>query len=452
MAGKAIIHISRMLGNQGSDFPGRIALKIDPQLLPKLAGQIKMHTIIVTGTNGKTTTSKMMAAILAAAGYSLVHNSAGANMVTGITTAFINAAGITGECGRDCALLETDEANVPLLLKAIAPDYMVITNFFRDQLDRYGELDSIVRLIGDSVQNRDVRLLLNGDDPLQAYRFACDAKSYYGFAATPYDTLTSSDSREGRFCVLCGAELDYRYFHYAHLGNYECSGCGNRNPQIDYLGTDLRMETGIEFELEGQALRSTYQGFYNAYNMLAAAALSLELGVAPAVTAQAIAEYKPRAGRMEKFSIGGREVTLILVKNPTGLDQSLGSLRYDPRPKAVFFALNDNAADGRDVSWVWDADFETLCAPEAQVEHFFAAGTRGADIALRACYAGFERQRIELHDRLEAGISASLDHGGGDGCVYVLSTYTALFKCRRILSRYARKRTVSRLPEGGEGQ
>ncbi|MDD3023573.1 MAG: Mur ligase family protein [Syntrophomonadaceae bacterium] len=220
LVGKLAIVMSRMLGNQGTDFAGRIALKIYPEILEKLAGNIKQGIIMVTGTNGKTTTSNMVAAILKAKGYTLVHNQAGANMISGITTAFIAASNLLGNKEFDYALLETDEANVPLLLKRTNPQYLLITNFFRDQLDRYGELDHTINLIKSAVKDSRIKLLLNADDPLSAHFQKENSLQcwYYGFDDTVYDTNKSTESREGRYCVFCGCEINYKRFHYAQLG------------------------------------------------------------------------------------------------------------------------------------------------------------------------------------------------------------------------------------------
>jgi len=218
---KLLICLSRLLGNQGTDFPGRIARIIDPHILEKLAANVKEEIYIITGTNGKTTTTNMIARILEEKCYSFVHNQAGANMITGITTAFIKEADILGKKAFEYALLETDEAYVPLLLKEITPRVVLITNFFRDQLDRFGELDKTISLIKDAVRDTEVELVLNADDPLVVH-FHNDTGLhcwYYGFDDTDYDVFEGEESREGRFCVFCGAELQYERFHYAHWVN-----------------------------------------------------------------------------------------------------------------------------------------------------------------------------------------------------------------------------------------
>ncbi|MEQ8200814.1 MAG: Mur ligase family protein, partial [Syntrophomonadaceae bacterium] len=291
LVGKAIILASRLAGNQGSNLPGKVATRIYPPLLQVLSRNIIRSTLVITGTNGKTTTTNMVAAIIRAQGNTFVHNQAGANMMTGITTAFINQTNWLGTRPFDYALLEADEANVPLLLQVLKPRCLLITNFFRDQLDRFGELDRTIGLIKDAVKQTDVELILNSDDPLQS-DFAAETGLrcwYYGFADTVYDSLAGADSREGRYCVICGRELEYARFHYAQLGVFQCPGCGNTNPIPDFQASGLRLTPSISFEVNNLAIESPYQGFYNAYNVLAAVALARLTGMDAGVIQKAIA-------------------------------------------------------------------------------------------------------------------------------------------------------------------
>lgn len=433
MTGKFLIFLSRLLGNQGSNFPGLWARKIYPALLVELASEVRREIIVVTGTNGKTTTSNMIAAILRQQGYSVIHNRAGANMLPGITTAFIQQNNIFGLREFDYALLETDEATVPALLKEVKPGMMLITNFFRDQLDRYGELDRIIQVINTALQDQIIKLVLNSDDPLAVCFGSAGAITtyYFGFENTEYDVFQNAESREGRYCVLCGHELDYERYHYAQLGQYHCPQCGNHNPEPNYKGMDLLLADDITMNVNGLELHSPYQGFYNAYNVLAAASVAKSLGMSDHAIQQAIKEYRPRAGRMEEFEIGGKRVVLILVKNPTGLNQSLAALKNDNNPKSVFFALNDNAADGRDISWIWDAELEMLSEEDDKIVKVVSSGLRCGDIAVRFKYCGIDPALISIESELEKGIQNSLDSAAP--VVYILSTYTALFDCRKIL-------------------
>jgi len=431
--GKLAIVFSRIAGNQGTNFPGRLARKIDPTILSEISRHISREIIIVTGTNGKTTTSNMIAEIFRENGCSYVHNRAGANMLSGITTAFIKATNLSGNRPFDYALLETDEANVPLLLQEVQAGALLITNFFRDQLDRYGELDYTINMVKNSVRTHNLELILNADDPLLSeFQTQTGLKcKYYGFTETIYDELSSADSREGRYCAVCGHELDYQRYHYAQLGQYHCPHCNNHNPSLDFSGHDLQMNPSITFAINELSVRSAYQGFYNAYNILAAVSMAKRLGIDDNVIQRAILQYQPRAGRMEKFLIEDKPCLLVLVKNPTGLNQSLNMLGQDPASKSLFIALNDNAADGRDISWIWDADVETITRAEAAINAVICSGQRSGDIALRIKYAGFDTDRIRIESRLQEGIAMAIRTQSD--AAYILCTYTALFTCRHIL-------------------
>ncbi|MDD3893703.1 MAG: Mur ligase family protein [Syntrophomonadaceae bacterium] len=434
ITGKAAIVLSRIAGNQGTDFPGRIARKIYPPILSESAGDIKREIIIITGTNGKTTTSNMIAEIIRENGCSLVHNTEGANLLTGITTAFIPSASLFGRCSCDYALLETDEANVPLLLQEIQPQALLVTNFFRDQLDRYGELDNTIRLIRDAIKGKkDLELVLNADDPLLAdfERYSGLKSWYYGFDDTAYDEFAGNNTREGRYCVLCGHELDYERYHYAQLGKYHCPACDNHNPDRDFTGHDLKMTPEISFKINEMEITSPYQGFYNAYNILAAVSMGKRLSIDDEVIQRAIMNYRPRAGRMEKFFINGKPCLLVLVKNPAGFNQILNMMTQDPARKGLFIALNDNAADGRDISWIWDTEAEIIARAEAGVAEVVCAGQRSGDMALRIKYAGFAPEYIRIISGLQAGIEQTLEIESETA--YILCTYTALFECRKIL-------------------
>jgi len=432
-AGKLLIAGSRALGQQGTNMPGRVASLIYPPLLAELSRNITRDCFIVTGTNGKTTTSNLAAAIIREQGCNVVHNQAGANMLAGITSAFIQKSDLSGQRTHEYALLETDEANVAPLLQILKPRYLLITNFFRDQLDRYGELDTTVKLITSAVQGTDIELILNADDPLQSHWPAITSLKcvYYGFDRTDYDSLESADSREGRYCMLCGHEMEYSYYHYAQLGKFQCPHCGHHNQPPEYLGSELSLETGIDFKIGDLRLESRFKGFYNAYNILAAATLALEAGFSKDNIRRAIASHQPAAGRMETFMVGGKEVFLILVKNPTGFDQSLAMLTGDSHPKNVFVALNDNAADGRDISWIWDTQAELLARSEDKITGLICSGQRSGDMALRFKYAGLDTGKIAIEPDLRRAIEQTLNLGGQ--VTYVLCTYTALFACRKIL-------------------
>ena len=354
-------------------------------------------------------------------------------MLSGIITSFIESTNLAGNRSFDYALLETDEANVALLMKEIQVQTLLITNFFRDQLDRFGELDHTVHLIKDALQDKKLELVLNADDPLLSdFQQRTGLKCWhYGFAETVYDDFSSADSREGRFCVVCGHELQYERYHYAQLGKYQCPGCHNQNPSCDFEGMDLKMTPVIDFKVNDLEIRSPYQGFYNAYNMLAAVSMGKLLGIGDEIIQRAIRHYQPQAGRLERFMIGEKSCMLVLVKNPTGLNQTINMLVQDPSRKALFIALNDNAADGRDISWIWDAYLEVISDERAAIDQVICSGQRSGDMALRIKYTGFDPGRISIEERIEDGIKAALQTEAETA--YILCTYTALLTCRKFI-------------------
>lgn len=433
ITGKLIIFLTRFTGSQGTVMPGRIARIIYPDILKALGENITEEIIVVTGTNGKTTTSNMIAQILKEHDYSLVHNAAGANMLTGITTAFIEKTNLLGTKKFNYALLETDEANIPLLLKEINPKVILITNFFSDQLDRFGQLDNIINLIKDAVRNTNIELVLNADDPLVAH-FQEDTGLhcwYFGFKETDYDSTEGQDNKVGKYCVFCGEELVFDKYHYAQLGKFHCTSCGNRNPEPNFVGRSLIMDPTISFYVNDIFIQSPYQGFYNAYNILAAVSIAKLVGLQDKFITEAIKKYQPQAGRMESFIIGGKKVILILVKNPIGLNQALAALSNELKSKNILFVLNDNAGDGRDVSWIWEADLEEVATDKFNINNFICAGSRSGDIAVRIKYTDFPEDNISLVEGLEEGIRKVVHADSEVG--YILSTYSALFACRKIL-------------------
>lgn len=432
--GKLLIWLSRSAGQQGTNLPGRVANIIYPPLLADLAGNTTKDIFIITGTNGKTTTSNMIAAIIRDMDFTLVHNQAGANMIPGITTAFINQTNWTGRRRQDYALLETDEANVAPLLTRLKPRFILITNFFRDQLDRYGELDKIINAIAAAVAGTDIELILNADDPLESHWPSLTGLHchYYGFDQSSYDSREGAESREGRYCMICGHELQYLYYHYAQLGRFLCPNCGHHNQETEYIATDLQLEEEIRFEMNGLHIESPYQGFYNAYNVLAAASLASAAGFDKQVIQTSLAQLRPSAGRAESFCVNGKQVILMLVKNPTGLDQGLTVLNRDVKDKNIFIALNDNAADGRDISWIWDAEVETLAQHQGRIEWVICSGLRSGDMALRMKYAGLPTEKIIIQPELRTALKQAINLKSQ--ICYVLCTYTALFNCRKILA------------------
>ncbi|KAB2953050.1 Mur ligase family protein [Heliorestis acidaminivorans] len=444
--GKVAISINRHIGHGGTSLPGMVGRKIAPQVLSTLASQLKKGAIVVTGTNGKTTTSKMIAAIMEKGGLTLTHNRAGANLISGITTAFIHSASAGGQLKSDLGIIEVDEATVPPLTKEVKPRVLVVTNFFRDQLDRFGELDKTVDLVNGAIQKLPPQstIILNADDPLVASLGAkyTGRVIYYGIESRSYGNREMTQSAETRFCRLCGHSLDYDWYFFGQLGHYRCHHCGFQRPRphITIGDISLKGEDGSSFYVETQENRwlinLSTPGFYNIYNALAAVAVAWHTKVADQAIRLGLEGYKTNFGRMERLEIGeGRKAFLALIKNPTGCDEVIRTITQNEGPKRLLIMIQDNAADGRDISWLWDADFESLEKVASQLQSLTTSGLRGEDMALRLTYAGLPVQQIEHKANIDEAIRSTIKATKTGETLYILPTYTALLAAKTTLTR-----------------
>jgi len=446
-AGRLTAAVLRRFGRGATTLPGRVALRLDPHLPGRLASRLPHGACVISGTNGKTTTSAMLAAILARRGWHLAHNRGGANLRTGIATALLLGAG----GGADAALLEVDEATMPFAGRELRPRLALVTNFFRDQLDRYGELETAVALVGRGLAAlpSGAAAVVNADDPLAASMGGRDhlRPLHFGLdpAALPAEEAGAGPSDAPR-CPRCGAALLYGPRYYAHLGVYRCGGCGFARPRPEVLATawtpgaagrpgevTLRIPAGsITFPL-------ALPGLYNVYNATAAAAAALALGTAPEDVAGALGAFRHAFGRMEWLDLAGHPACLALVKNPAGCSTVLRTATADPaRGKALVLLLNDRYADGTDVSWIWDTDFEALAAAQEGFAAVIAGGRRAADMALRLKYAGVAPERLAVHAEPEAAMAAAARAAAPGAGVYILPTYTAMLQARAALVRQGR--------------
>lgn len=433
--GKIMSILLRLLGKKGTTFPGFVARKICPEITGMLASSFPEGAVVITGTNGKTTTNNLLASILKTAGKTVAFNREGANMLPGITGALLQNTTFTGKTTASLLLLEVDEATLPALCKQLSPRMAVITNFFRDQLDRYGELDTTVRLVEQSLP-AGTELILNADDPLVAY-IGSKRRGvyYYGAGSLPNSRRESTETREGRYCSQCGQELFYELFHYGQLGIYHCPGCGFQRPRPDIEAREVyQEETGISFWVDREYM-VPLQGYYNLYNALAAFCTADRLGVDREDIRQGLLNFVSDAGRMEQFSLPSCNLTLTLIKNPTGFNQVIHTLAGFDKPLRLLIAINDLAADGRDISWLWDVDFEILASKAENIHQVVCSGLRAEDIALRLKYAGFEEERIVLEHSLEKAVELLEKNTpvSVDEAVFILPTYTVLFPLREIL-------------------
>ncbi|HAA89159.1 MAG: UDP-N-acetylmuramoyl-L-alanyl-D-glutamate-2, 6-diaminopimelate ligase MurE [Thermoanaerobacterales bacterium 50_218] len=495
LLGKLVAFCCRLFRYPGTSLPGHTALKVFPRLVEHLAGGYQ-KVIAVTGTNGKTTTANLIAHVLREAGFRVAHNSEGANMLPGVAAALLRDCDLLGRISSQVAVLEVDEGSVGKVFAAARPDLVVVTNYFRDQLDRYWELERTTGLLREAVSKLPgVTLVLNADDPLvaavgrgqeQVLYYGVEEQSCTGslFTEEPVpansgkghdwsalcevvsgDRLISGggiaeifgETREGRFCSFCGSPLTYRCYHYGQLGDYSCPECGYRRPRPDFAASGVKCGEGrLSFTLsvfrsedsfisllgkidtfsnrggygrERHQVEAPLRGFYNTYNLLAAAAAVLTLGVSPATLQKAVSTYTPATGRMEEFFLAGRRCTLALVKNPVGANQVLRTVKESRASKALVIAINDLAADGRDVSWLWDADFALLADPS--VVRIICSGRRAADLAVCLKYSGVDTGKIAVVPEQEESLKLLSQEEAGE--FYVLATYTNLFTYARLL-------------------
>jgi UDP-N-acetylmuramyl tripeptide synthase len=443
-AGKAAGAASRVLRRGGGTaIAGVVAERIDPAIVGRLLRSERMRAIAVTGTNGKTTTALMLSDIAQEAGLEPLHNRSGSNLMRGIAATLVEEATLGGRIpdatGRNI-VLEVDEATLPLIVRAVAPRALLFTNLFRDQLDRYGEVDTVARAWERALAAApaETTVVLNADDPAVAHlgRAAPGRVIYYGIDDTSVAGTAEEHASDFRTCLDCGAELRYDATFYGHVGHWRCPSCGNARPAADVAATAVREDDGglhIDVRLPDIALtiELPLSGLYNAYNALAALAGGLALGL-PAQAAQAaLGRFSAAFGRQERFAIEGRDVRVLLGKNPTGLNQVLRTLAAHDGERRILFFLNDNVADGRDVSWIWDADYELVRAGTAWT---LAAGTRAEDLALRLKYAGFGDDVPTERDTTTA-IRRAIDATPPGATLHVVPTYTAMLDVRELLAR-----------------
>ena len=430
IACRMLIVAGKLAGKKSTSLPGEIAMKISPTILKDLASQLKGPVVMVCGTNGKTTTNNLLYSLFKAQGKRVVCNNVGANMLPGVACAFIGCSNIFGKLNADCAAIECDEASLRRVIPHVTPDKIVITNLFRDQLDRYGEIDMTIELLNEALNKLPhTQLILNGDDPL-CVGFA-KGKECVFYGIDENCNISMRETKEGRFCKNCGAELKYNYYHYSQLGDYFCPSCSFKRPELDYAAKEVNLSGGLAFNVHHSSgtlpLKLNYRGFYNIYNIMASLCTFMECGFPTENVNEVFAGYKPQIGRMESFDIGGKTVILNLAKNPAGFNQAISTLASDKSTKDVMLVINDGAGDGKDVSWLWDVDFEKL--GNANVKNITISGIRKYDLALRMKYAGFEG--FEIADNSKETLRKAVG-GSGEVC-YVLINYTAMFESQANL-------------------
>ncbi len=444
IAGKLLINLTRLLGRGGTTLPGRVAMKIDPGLTGRLSSRVTGGSIVITGTNGKTTTAALLTSILKQAGLKVIHNQSGSNMSWGVATALMEAATFTGRIEAEHAVLEVDEGAFPQVVETVRPQYIIATNIFRDQLDRYGELDRIQEALGKGfmAQPEAGTAIINADDPsLVALGDRIGQKRLtYGLELDLAEDSRQDSGRDLKICPICRHQLAYERINYAHLGNYFCPSCGfqRQKPQISLTGYEKLAKGGFSLNISypGGELSFTcpLPGRYNLYNILAAVSCALALKLEPQVIKAALERAVPAFGRMEQFVTGGKNITIALIKNPVGANEVLQTVIDRQKPMALMVAINDKIADGTDVSWLWDVDFEYLAAAGPKPLTLIASGLRACDMAVRFKYAGFEADRISVIENTEKALTAALEKTAPGGELFILPSYTAMLEIRKHLN------------------
>lgn len=409
-----------------ANLPGKIALKIDPSLLDELRGKCTQGSVITVGTNGKTSTNNLLADAFEAAGRTIICNRTGANLAAGISSALLQ------QPAAQWGVFECDELWLAHVLPHLRSNYVLLLNLFRDQLDRCGEIDRIqTSIAGALTASPDTVLVYNADDPLCA-RIADEVPNRtVAFGLSESMGLAQNTVTDAQMCQKCDGMVRYHYRQYGQLGDYFCDQCDFARPTLDFAGRDIAIgPSGVTMEVCGPAgcesVHTPQPTPYAAYNLVASYALCREVGIPTADFQRAQDAFNPRNGRLQRYRLGGRDVLLNLAKNPTGFNQNLKIVEADRGPKMVAFFINDQVADGRDISWIWDIDFEELAGqPDTVV---FAGGSRAHDLAVRLKYAGIEAAVVENIEDAFARLGALTAAGvlPADAAVYAIANYTAL--------------------------
>jgi lipid II isoglutaminyl synthase (glutamine-hydrolysing) len=432
-AARAAGGLSRLAGKGGgTTFPGKLLTYLDPTAVEQLAARLPRGSAVVSATNGKTTTAAMVAEILEGR-VRLAHNSSGANLLSGVASTLLRAR--EAELG----LFEVDEAALPAVARQLRLRALCLGNLFRDQLDRYGELELVadrwrraVAELGD-----ETALIVNGDDP-QVGDLARGRRSLaFGLDDPRHASPTLQHAADSKWCLRCGTPYEYAAAYVGHLGDYRCPACGHERPPLDLVARSIELHglEGVSFDLvddQGpQRVQLRLPGLYNVYNALAAAALAGELGASRDDVRAGLERFTAAFGRFERLKIGDRTLLMLLVKNPAGANEVVRTLVAGGPPRYAVLALNDGIADGRDVSWIWDVDYEPLLE---RLDRVTVTGDRAAELALRFKYAGFDEDAIEVLPDLASALDRGLELTPAGGELVVVPTYTAMLALRRIVT------------------
>lgn len=431
LGAKTLIKLIKLRGkSKGTSAPGMLAMKICPDFIKQASLNNRKKIITVTGTNGKTTTTGLLAHIVEESGEKIIHNTEGANMLTGVAAALATSMPVIS----DYLIFESDEAYLRKLYDFISADYLLVTNLFRDQLDRYGELDITFRKIKEAIsKNRNLKVLINADDPTLEGIAPDNEKIYFGLSDIEfgYQTENSKAPSENTDCPKCSEPLEYEKRFYAHIGHYKCH-CGYTRVIPKYNAKakvfDSYSVITVEYNGKEENFVVNLPGLYNVYNALGAIAATLEIGISPDVIRKAFETYSSVFGRAQMTQINGKKALIQLIKNPVGASEVIRQIQGFEKSKLLII-LNDDYADGRDVSWIWDADFEFLSSYKQKI---VVSGLRAYDAALRLKYAGVDTSLIEVEEDIQSAVNRASSMVNEDETLLILPTYTALLRMQTL--------------------
>lgn len=436
-----LVHfILQKLGRGATTLPGRVALKVKRNVLSDLSKNVKV--IIVTGTNGKTTSCRIIEQGLKCAGKSYFINKSGANLITGITASFIMNSTLTGKSRAEYAIVECDENAFREVSRYIRADVVLATNVFRDQLDRYGEVTHTLKAIKESVKNLPGAVVCLDADCSLTYSMSKEIPNKivtFG-VDVPFDKDAGApEISDAKYCIFCKNEYDYTYHTFGHLGGFVCPGCGYKRPEPDFAVTsvaELKPNYSIvtaRFNGSENLVKINIGGAYNVYNAIGCAAALCSLGIDEKTVINALETFNGAFGRMEQFDCNGSKLNVILVKNPAGFSQTMSFLKSISDDFTLILSLNDNAADGRDVSWIWDVDFGGIF-DKPNVKEIYVAGKRCYDMAVRVKYEGAGGREIQIieNEDYSALVDIALSRGRD---VYIVPTYTSMMSMRPVIAK-----------------
>jgi len=439
---KLSVKVCRKIGLGGTSLPGKIALKIYPDILKVITEQFKILT--VTGTNGKTTTTGIIAQFLKEDGIEYITNSSGANLLPGITTTFATSVNWKGKSKVATALIEIDEGVFGKITSHFEPDLIVVTNFFRDQIDRFGGVHKVLERVRSTVEkSNNACLILNADDSLCA-SLGKNSKNrviYYGLSEETWPGIAKIADSDTLFCFYCNNEYEYSYYTYEHLGGFKCPNCGYERPnsQITCSGieemTDKYSTVNLQILDINTNAKINLPGLFNIYNALAAVAAGTAMELSEKAVISGLVKYKPSFGRMEEINIDGKLIKIILVKNSAGFNQIIDYLLMEDTNMQLAFLINDKPGDGTDISWLWDVDFKKLLDADNKIESVLISGTRSTDMSERLRCAGINTDKIDILENYNELLDKGLSNIIEGQSMYILPTYTAMLGIRKILKK-----------------